>query len=70
DRPAVLSARDQYFREQMVRMQEISILRDKLKWCYRREGHNAKESCRELALAYVEFLKEDWIAPFKVPAPQ
>jgi hypothetical protein len=70
DRQAVLDARNQHFREQMVRWAEIGILRDKLKWCYRREGPNAKEACRELALQYIDFLKQDWLVPFSVPEPK
>ncbi|KAI9034337.1 hypothetical protein DFJ74DRAFT_700726 [Hyaloraphidium curvatum] len=72
DRQSVLEARDQYYRETMVRWAEIGILRDKMKWCYRREGPNARESCRELVLQYIEFLKQEggWVTAFKVPAPK
>lgn len=53
DRRAVLDARDQYYRESMVRWAEIGILRDKMKWCLRREGPNGRESCRELVMQWV-----------------
>ena len=58
DIPAVHKARTTYFHEQTVRAEEIVVLRDKLKWCYRREGVNHFKNCRELAQQYMDLLSE------------
>jgi hypothetical protein len=39
DRAATLKANDEYFHEQLIRTKEIQHLRNKLKWCYQREGN-------------------------------
>ncbi|KAJ1562017.1 hypothetical protein HK405_000756, partial [Cladochytrium tenue] len=57
DRAAVLQAKQKFFYEQEVRTQEIIVLRDKLRWCYRREGVNHYQNCRHLSLQYLELLK-------------
>ena len=58
DIPAVHKARKTYFHEQSVRAEEIIVLRDKLKWCYRREGVNHFKNCRELAQQNMDILGE------------
>ncbi len=58
--------------EQLVRSQEIVVLRDKLKWCYRREGVNHFQNCRHLAQQYMDLLgqmKDGVLVPFKLSAP-
>jgi hypothetical protein len=61
DYTARAQSKDEYYKEQIVRMQvnlnniqyivqEIVIIRDKLKWCYRREGVNHFQNCRHLTM--------------------
>ncbi|KAI8911604.1 hypothetical protein EDD86DRAFT_202831 [Gorgonomyces haynaldii] len=72
DRAAVVKAKDEYFYKQLVRNQEISIVRDKLKWCYRKEGVNHLENCRELAHQYLDLLntmKSGMFTGFKMDQP-
>ena len=57
DRAATIQARDSYGREQLVRAKEIEHLRNKLKWCYRREGVNHLQNCKHLTMAYIDILK-------------
>ena len=57
--------RDSFYFEQMVRNQEISFIRDKLKWCRRREGVNAFKECRDLSLFYLELLSGKGIVAHK-----
>nr|KAJ3422499.1 hypothetical protein HK105_007774 [Polyrhizophydium stewartii] len=73
DRAAVIKSRDEFFKEQLVRGQEIIILKDKLRWCYVREGVNHMQNCRELALQYMEVLrvmKSGRFEPYKAPTPK
>ncbi|KAJ3396005.1 hypothetical protein HDU92_004308 [Lobulomyces angularis] len=58
DFAARVKSRDEYYFEQMIRMQETLIIRDKMKWCYRREGVNHLQNCRHLVLQYMDLLKE------------
>ncbi|KND01808.1 uncharacterized protein SPPG_03599 [Spizellomyces punctatus DAOM BR117] len=72
DRAAVVKSRDEFFREQMVRIQEVTVLRDKMRWCYRREGVNHLQNCRHLSQQYLDLMKEmrtGWIKPFKLSGP-
>ena len=51
-------------------MNEIHVLRDKLRWCYRREGVNHLQNCRYLADQYLEMLKLhkfSWMKPWVIP---
>ncbi len=69
DFAAVTKAKQDYFTEQMVRLEEIKIIRDKLEWCYRREGANHFQNCRVLANQYMELLetlKGGDVKPFKM----
>ncbi|KAI9009438.1 hypothetical protein BC832DRAFT_551209 [Gaertneriomyces semiglobifer] len=69
DRSAVLKSRDAFFQEQMVRIQEINVLKDKLRWCYYREGVNHMQNCRNLSEQYLDMMREmrtGWIKPFKL----
>lgn len=66
----IIKSRDEYYKEQLVRMQEINIVRDKLKWCYRREGVNHFQNCRHLSMQYMDLLKQfkgGWIQPYERP---
>ncbi|KAI8818677.1 uncharacterized protein EV422DRAFT_161715 [Fimicolochytrium jonesii] len=71
-RAAVLRSRDEFFKEQMVRFQEVHVVRDKMRWCYRREGVNHLQNCRHLAQQYLDLMKEvrgTPAMPFKLSGP-
>ncbi|KAJ3215230.1 GrpE protein, mitochondrial [Dinochytrium kinnereticum] len=73
DAAAIYKAKDEYFKEQLVRTQEIIVLRDKMRWCYRREGVNHLQNCRHLSTQYMDLLAEmrdGWIKPFVLPLPK
>jgi NADH dehydrogenase (ubiquinone) 1 beta subcomplex subunit 10 len=71
DRANIIKHKDAYGREQLVRAKEAEYLRNKLKWCYRREGVNHFQNCRHLSIAYLDLLKEMQGGPyfrgFKLP---
>ncbi|KAJ3197473.1 hypothetical protein HK101_003171 [Irineochytrium annulatum] len=72
DFPNVVKARDEFFREQLIRHAEIKVLRDKAMWCKRREGHNFRQNCRHLVEQYMEVMREykaGTLKPFRVPPP-
>ncbi|KAI9208660.1 uncharacterized protein BJ171DRAFT_489597 [Polychytrium aggregatum] len=67
DRPALKKASDAFYKEQLIRLEEIGVLRDKLRWCYHREGVNHYKNCRELAQQYIDMmsgLKDGFVVPF------
>jgi hypothetical protein len=56
---ARLAARDAHVRESWVRAMEARIVRDQLQSCYRAEGVNHYETCRELSEKYITLLREN-----------
>lgn len=54
DPSAYHDAREQRVRERFVAIEEAKMLREKLQACYRREGVNHYQNCRELADAYMK----------------
>lgn len=56
---ARLAARDAHVRESWVRAMEARIVRDQLQSCYRAEGVNHYEVCRELSEKYITLLREN-----------
>ncbi|KAF8501383.1 hypothetical protein F5888DRAFT_1223550 [Russula emetica] len=62
---ARLAARDAHVRESWVRAMEARIVRDQLQSCYRAEGVNHYEACRELSEKYITLLKENKVKGFK-----
>ncbi|KAJ3401558.1 hypothetical protein HDU80_005919 [Chytriomyces hyalinus] len=71
DHISFIKARSAYVKEQLVRTEEINYVREKMKWCYRREGVNHLQNCRHLTMQYMELAraaKLEWIKPFKMPA--
>ena len=69
---SVNKAKKEFFKEQQIRSQEFKIIRDKLTWCYRREGVNHLQNCRVLAQHYMDLLETfrgGDIKPFELPRP-
>jgi len=56
---ARLAARDAHVRESWVRAMEARIVGDQLQSCYRTEGVNHYETCRELSEKYITLLREN-----------
>ncbi|KAH6561270.1 hypothetical protein BASA62_009974 [Batrachochytrium salamandrivorans] len=72
DYTAVITSRDEFFKEQLVNSQEAFILRDKLRWCYMRSGVNHFQTCRDLASQYMEVMrltKGGSFVPYSTPKP-
>ena len=68
NRAAVVQQKDEFYREQLVRAKETKFVREKLKWCYMREGVNHLKNCRDLALQYAELMngmKDGWFKGYK-----
>jgi NADH dehydrogenase (ubiquinone) 1 beta subcomplex subunit 10 len=59
---ARVAARDAHIRESWVRAMEARIVRDQLQSCYRAEGVNHYETCRELSEKYITLLKENRVS--------
>jgi len=56
---ARLAARDAHVRESWVRAMEARIIGEQLQSCYRAEGVNHYETCRELSEKYITLLREN-----------
>ncbi|KAI8608441.1 hypothetical protein BC830DRAFT_1072027, partial [Chytriomyces sp. MP71] len=50
DHMAFVKARSDFVKAQLVRTEEINFVREKMKWCYRREGVNHLQNCRDITL--------------------
>jgi len=59
---ARLAARDAHVRESWVRAMEARIVQDQLQNCYRAEGVNHYENCRELSEKYITLLRENRVS--------
>jgi hypothetical protein len=64
---ARLAAREAHVRESWVRAMEARIVRDQLQSCYRAEGVNHYETCRELSEKYLTLLKENRVGSRFLP---
>jgi len=62
---ARLAARDEHVRESWVRAMEARIVQDQLQNCYRAEGVNHYENCRELSEKYITLLRENRVKGYK-----
>jgi len=62
---ARLAARDAHVRESWVRAMEARIVQDQLQSCYRAEGVNHYENCRELSEKYITLLRENRVKGYK-----
>ena len=51
--------REDHIRETWVRNMEARITQEQLQKCYRAEGVNNLENCRQLALKYAQMLKDN-----------
>jgi len=61
-----LRSQEQMAREHEVKVQSLKLLQDEIKLCYRREGTNHYQNCRELAEKYRSIVKDptfNWFRP-------
>ncbi|KAH8555817.1 hypothetical protein BGW37DRAFT_478681 [Umbelopsis sp. PMI_123] len=71
DRKAVYAAREQKIRDDWVKAMEARIIREQLSKCYKTEGVNHYQNCRELADLYLKAVKENKVEGFrKKPATE
>ncbi|ORY98822.1 hypothetical protein BCR43DRAFT_488229 [Syncephalastrum racemosum] len=65
DRKAVYAARNQKIRDDWVKAMEGRLLKEKLDECYRTEGVNHYNKCREIADAYLKAVKDNKVEGFR-----
>ncbi|EPT01343.1 hypothetical protein FOMPIDRAFT_1048789 [Fomitopsis schrenkii] len=60
-----LKEREDHIRESWVRAMEAKIVRDNMQKCYRIEGVNHNEKCKDLADRYAQMLRENKVQGYK-----
>ncbi|GJE85517.1 hypothetical protein PsYK624_015960 [Phanerochaete sordida] len=60
-----LKERDEHVRETWIRAMEARIVRDNLQKCYRLEGVNYLENCKDIAERYAQMLKDNRVQGFR-----
>jgi len=60
-----MDAREQKLREDWIKLMEHRLLRDQLKKCYKTEGVNHFQNCKELAEKYLNLLEESKIKGYR-----
>eukprot|EP00053_Salpingoeca_punica_P014243 m.129439 g.129439 ORF g.129439 m.129439 type:complete len:71 (-) comp16405_c0_seq6:2718-2930(-) len=53
-----MRAKDALARERWVASQKLAILRDELNECFKREGVNHRDNCKEFAQAYYDAVQQ------------
>lgn len=61
-------ARDQRVRERMIAVEHTKILREKVAACYRREGVNHYQNCKEIVDQYIERIRAPEFGSLSVEA--
>ncbi|KAI7903095.1 uncharacterized protein BX663DRAFT_551942 [Cokeromyces recurvatus] len=65
DHKAVYAARNQKIRDDWVKVMEARLIKEKLDECYRTEGVNHYQTCRELADMYFATIKTHKVEGFR-----
>mmetsp|Transcript_1925 Transcript_1925/g.4555 ORF Transcript_1925/g.4555 Transcript_1925/m.4555 type:complete len:104 (+) Transcript_1925:25-336(+) len=65
--PAFMEAHEQFCRERFVAVEEAKILREQVSECYRREGVNHLENCKDLVSEYVSKISSPYYGMLKGP---
>ena len=63
-----LKAREEHVRESWIKAMEARIVRGELQKCYRGEGVNQLQNCKELAERYASMIRENKVYRFSVLA--
>lgn len=61
-----LQERETHIRESWVKAMEARLVREELQKCYRGEGVNHLQNCKELAEKYATMIRENKIKGYKV----
>ena len=56
--------REQHVRETWIKAMETRLVREELKKCYRGEGVNHMQNCKELADRYVVMIRENAVCRY------
>lgn len=59
-----LKAREEHVRESWIKAMEARIVRGELQKCYRGEGVNQLQNCKELAERYASMIRENKVSRF------
>jgi NADH dehydrogenase (ubiquinone) 1 beta subcomplex subunit 10 len=59
-----LKAREEHVRESWIKAMEARIVRGELQKCYRGEGVNQLQNCKELAERYASMIRENKVCRF------
>ncbi|WVF68668.1 hypothetical protein IAT40_003439 [Kwoniella sp. CBS 6097] len=57
--------RDEHVRESWIKAMEARIVRDELQKCYRGEGVNHLQNCKELAEKYATMIRENKVQGYR-----
>lgn len=57
-----LKERDEIVRERWIRVMEARITQEKLQKCYRLQGVNHLENCKDIADKYTQMLKDNRVS--------
>jgi len=57
-----LKAREEHVRESWIKAMEARIVRGQLQKCYRGEGVNQLQNCKELAERYASMIRENKVS--------
>ncbi|WOO77663.1 NADH-ubiquinone oxidoreductase subunit, mitochondrial [Vanrija pseudolonga] len=60
-----IAARDEHVRESWIKAMEARIVRGELQKCYKYEGVNHYENCKELAEKYAHMIRDNAIKGYK-----
>ncbi|KZT73100.1 hypothetical protein DAEQUDRAFT_762457 [Daedalea quercina L-15889] len=60
-----IKERETHIRESWVRTMEAKIVRDSMQKCFRIEGVNYNEKCKDLAEKYTQMLRENKVQGYK-----
>ncbi|CAJ0844868.1 12691_t:CDS:2 [Entrophospora sp. SA101] len=66
DVPGILDAREQKIREDWVKAMEFRMIRNKLNQCYKTEGVNHHQNCKELSDMYLNLLNDSKVRGWRV----
>eukprot|EP00252_Welwitschia_mirabilis_P013592 TRINITY_DN298_c0_g1_i1.p2 TRINITY_DN298_c0_g1~~TRINITY_DN298_c0_g1_i1.p2 ORF type:complete len:103 (-),score=14.89 TRINITY_DN298_c0_g1_i1:127-435(-) len=67
DPVAYFEYREYLVREKFIQIETAKILREKVKWCYRKEGVNHLQKCRDVVNQYLEAIRHTDMGKYPRP---
>ncbi|KAK6908948.1 hypothetical protein V866_002198 [Kwoniella sp. B9012] len=61
----ILKSRDEHIRESWIKAMEARLVREELQKCYRGEGVNHLQNCKDLAEKYAGMIRENKVKGYK-----